>query len=527
MRLSREFWLILMAAFILRVGLAAFAPHPGVSDPNHYYNLGRNLASGRGFVIDYIYQYHRPPDAVTHPEDYWMPLPAIWPALGLRLLGDSLWAALIPSAVLGTLLAVLTYGIAAAAGLEKPARLIAMATAAFLPELVLNSVRTDTTLSYTLFGGLAALCFYLGVKHGRDALFLLAGVAGGLTHLSRQDGILLAPAIAISMLVLWRVGKHPMRWRWPLLIALGWLIVLSPWLWRNQNVFGEWLPSGASRTLFMTSFNDQFTYGRELDLDHYLAWGWPNILGNIAFQALANVKTSYTVLDVALPITAAIGLADLVARRDRERLALLLLPFVLAALLYLFYSVLVPFHTMGGSFKKSYMVLVPFLAAASAWGVVEFVQPRRIGYLFAALMVVLMGLNAFELVRADFNAAGRYDATIAALGEMLCGAGDRNGDKAITVMTQDPFILNYHGFPALIIPSDDRDTILEAAHRYGVDYIILPAARPALDLLFDGAETDPRLTLIERAGSYYQLLAVEGAPAVQPPTLFSVCDEAS
>ncbi len=461
--------------------------------------------------MDYIYQYHRPPAAVTHPEDYWMPLPAIWPAIGLRLFGSSLWSALIPSAILGSLLSVLAYGIAAAAGLERPARLIAMSIVAFLPEFVLNSVRTDTTLSYTIFAGLAGLCFYFGVKR-YPALLALAGIFGGLTHLSRQDGILLAPAILISLFVLWRMGKYPMRWYWPLLIALGWFIALSPWMWRNYTLFGEWLPSGASRTLFMTSFNDQFTYGRVLDLDHYLAWGWPNILGNVAFQALANVKTAYTVLDVALPVTTLLGLGGLVARRDRERLALLLLPFVLVVLLYLFYSFLVPFHTMGGSFKKSYMSLVPYLAVTSAWGLVEYIQPRRIAYLFAALMAAIMGLNAIELVRADFNEAGRYDTTIAVLGDMLRRAGDQNGDGHITVMTQDPFILNYHRFPALIIPSDDRNTILEAANRYRVDYIILPAARPALDSLYDGVETDSRLTLIEERGSYYQLLAVAESP---------------
>jgi hypothetical protein len=240
-----------------------------------------------------------------------------------------------------------------------------------------------------------------------------------------------------------------------------------------------------------------------------LAWGWSNILGNIAFQALANVKTSYTVLDVALPITTLLGLGGLVARRDRNRLSLLLLPFVLVILLYLFYSFLVPFHTMGGSFKKSYMSLIPFLAMTSAWGIIEYVQPRRTAYLLAGLMALIMGLNAIELVRADFYQAGRYDSAIAALGDWLNRAGDRNGDGKITVMAQDPFILNYHGFPALIIPSDDRDTILEAAYRYQVDYIILPAARPALDPLYDGEETDPRLKLIREPGSYFQLLAVE------------------
>ena len=88
----RWFGLIVMGGFVVRLVLAALAPHPGIADPNHYYNLARNLAAGRGFVIDYIWQYHDPPLTVTHPIDYWMPLPGVWPAIGIKLLGKSLLA---------------------------------------------------------------------------------------------------------------------------------------------------------------------------------------------------------------------------------------------------------------------------------------------------------------------------------------------------------------------------------------------------------------------------------------------------
>jgi hypothetical protein len=49
--------------------------------------------------------------------------------------------------------------------------------------------------------------------------------------------------------------------------------------------------------------------------------------------------------------------------------------------------------------------------------------------------------------------------------------------------------------------------ILEAAYRYNVDYILLPAARDALDPLYDGLEQDARLPF---AGEWdkFQLLAV-------------------
>ena len=66
MRLNRWLLLITLGALGLRLALALLAAHPGIGDPNHYYNLGRELAAGRGFVIDYI--WHRtasPPPTTT------------------------------------------------------------------------------------------------------------------------------------------------------------------------------------------------------------------------------------------------------------------------------------------------------------------------------------------------------------------------------------------------------------------------------------------------------------------------------
>ncbi len=503
---TRYFLLIVLAGFAARMIFAALAPHPGVSDSNHYYNLARNLADGRGFTIDYLWQYHNPPDTVTHPTDYWMPLPAVWPAIGLRLFGDSLFAALIPSVIFGSLLAVLAYFIAAVACVEKPLRLMSMAGAVFLPEFVLNSARTDTTISYILFAGAAMLCFYSGLR-GRPRLPLLAGIFAGLTQLSRQDGMILAPAMLLALIVFWRYGEHPIPWRWVLAIPIGWLGIMSPWFIRNYQLFGLILPSGAGRTLFMTSFIDQFTYGRELDLQHYLDWGIPNILSNYAVQALANVKTSYTLLDVGLPVTALIGLGGMAWKREREKLLLLVLPLLMTLGLFVFYSFVTPFHTQGGSFKKSYMLVIPFLSFTGAWALWTFVQPRHVAYIAATLIAGFMLLNAVELIRADFDLARRFDDSIVTLSELLDEVGDQNGDGEITVMTQDPFILAYHGYPALMIPSDPRDMILEAAYRYNVDYILLPADREALDSLYNGEESDPRLLPVGEVIGY-ELLAV-------------------
>ena len=75
----RPYILLFVAGLLVRVGLALLAEHAGLFDPNRHYNLARNLAEGRGFVVDYFWQYQQRPTAVTHAIDYWMFLAAVWP----------------------------------------------------------------------------------------------------------------------------------------------------------------------------------------------------------------------------------------------------------------------------------------------------------------------------------------------------------------------------------------------------------------------------------------------------------------
>lgn len=505
-RNNRAIGIILLAGFLVRLIFASQASLPGIADSTHYYNLARNLSEGRGFVIDYIWQYHVPPEAVTHPTDYWMPLPALPPALALLLFPDSLLAALIPSVIIGTLVVALSYVISINLDKRYTVHIVTILGVVFSPQLVLNSARTDTTLLYVLFIGSACLAFYVGMNKNPRWLFA-AGIFAALAYLSRQDAIFMLPAFVLA-LIIYRLLGEKLPWKWLILIPIGWLLVTMPWFVRNLNALGVISPSGAGRTLFMTEFIDQFTYGRTLDLDYYLDWGIGNIIGNILFQFMANIKTIYTLLDVFLPITAIFGLGLMIYKWDKKRLLAYILPFSFLAGILFSYSFITPFHTMGGSFYKSYQFMIPFMAYAGAYALVQITEPNRhYAIIVALLMSAFMLLNAYDAVRLDFGIASQFLRQNEILADALDTYGDVNDDGVITVMAQDPYIMNYLGYHALMLPSDPRDMILEAAYRYDVDYIILPAARPALDPLYDGQETDPRLRWLP-VSEDYQLLEV-------------------
>lgn len=498
-RPGRQLALLLLVGWLARLALALLAEHPGLFDSNHYYLLARNLVEGRGFVIDYIWQYQQRPADVTHPIDFWMPLAALYPALSMKLFGSSLFVALLPSTIIGTSLSLMAWGIARAARLSPAAQLMAAGLVLFIPEFMLGSVRTDTPISYALWVGLALLCFAEGMRQ-RPPLLVGAGVFTGMAWLTRIDGILLLPTLAIGIGIWWRFGGQPLRWRWIGLMFLATALVMTPWLWRNVDLFGQIMPSGA--TFFKIHINDQFTYDRNIDLEYYLNWGWRNILGNIAFHALSNIKQAYTRMDIALPVLAVLGLGGLIQRRERSRLLQLATPLAFWVVLYLFYTVLAPFHSMGGGFKKSQLALIPWLALPAAWALETYVRPRRVAYVMAAIIVAFMALNGVEFVRQEMRVVRSYIGPYQELRDTLKELGDANGDGRITVMGEDPWILHTHGFYSLITPFDDRDTILEAARNYQADYLILPTDRAALNALYQGEETDPRLPIIATSAHF-------------------------
>jgi hypothetical protein len=54
----RSLIFICVCALLLRISILPYIRHPGIADPNHYYNLGVQLVKGHGFYIDYIWQYY-------------------------------------------------------------------------------------------------------------------------------------------------------------------------------------------------------------------------------------------------------------------------------------------------------------------------------------------------------------------------------------------------------------------------------------------------------------------------------------
>lgn len=506
---------ICLAALLLRAGLAAFVEHPGIADPNHYYNLGRELAAGRGFQIDYIWQYYADPAAVVHPIDWWMPLTGVLAAAGMVVFGVGVHAALAPFILLGAILPLVAYAAARQLNASTRAALFAAASIAVLPEFVLNSVRTNTLIPNALFVCGAILLFVRGLRRGDARALLGAGALAGLAYLTRSEALLLLPMAALTLALYALVRPSALRARPLALVAalLVALIVVAPWLLRNWNVHGWLTPPNQGRIFFWTDIRDQYAYRPNFTWDTLReAQSLRQIAAKRLFEMAASAKLLYTSLDVFLPVPVIGGLLWLAARRDRDRLLVLAPALILLLGFFVFYTVLNPFMSQGGSFKKAYLSLVPLLIPVGALVLERAIPDRRLLLGTMAIALGLMTANAVEMVRADIRFTASFLADMRRVAVTLEDLPDTNGDGQIVTMTQDQFVLSFLGLRSVVIPFDDRDTVLEVAARYGVDYLLMPPARPALDPLYTGAESDPRFVPIaDVPGTRYAIYRFEFA----------------
>lgn len=492
MPVNRNLLLIVLGALLLRVILAQFVVHPGIGDPNHYYNLGQRLLDGHGFTIDYVWQFNDPPDSIEHPTDYWLPMTGMFAAGGMAAFGRSVDGAIVPFILTGTLLVLVTYAAAKQFGLGEIASLFVAAAAGVLPEFVLNSVRTDTTIINAVLVCGSILLLTRGLRHSDVRAYIGSGLLAGLAYLTRNDALLLLPMLAVVVVVhaLW---GNLRRWYLVLIVPALMLLVAAPWLIRNQQTLGYVGNRESEIMFFFTQQQDHFAYQGDFSLQSMLEkQAIPELIGKRLFEMAAGVKLMYTLLDVFLPVAVAGGLLLVIAARDRQRLLAIAPAVILLGGAYVLYTILVPFKGQSGSLKKVILTVIPLLLPLAGLALERAVRDQRILIGTAVLAIGFTGANAVELVRADVAATVRYLGYMQRVVDVALALPDTNGDDKIILMAQDPFMLRYYGVQSVMMPMATREGVLEVAERYGVDYIMFPPARPPLDPLHTGEDSDPR-----------------------------------
>ncbi|NIV31230.1 MAG: hypothetical protein GWN58_17570, partial [Anaerolineae bacterium] len=367
-------WVLFSVTLMVRLLTALPLQQPGYTDAYYYAVGAEQLHTGQGFQEPFIWNYLDPPESVPHPGyRYWMPLTAIVGWFGLALPGDSFGQLQVPFVLISAMLPLVAYAIAWDLTHKQRHAVLAGLLAVFPGFYAHVFVLPDNFAPFALAGSVCLWAAGRGLRERKPLWLGLAGVAAGLGHLSRADGLLLlgtalaaAIALALPQLRSTGSGQREPRHAWlsaTTLVLGGYLLVMGPWFLRNWQVFGTPLPGAGASTMFLTTYDDMFAYGRPLTLQSYLDWDWGEILASKARALGLNLQRLWleNLLIFLLPFSA-LGLWGL----RRERLLwpfFLYLPFLFVAMTFVF-----TFPGARGGLFHSAGALLPFFFAAAGPG---------------------------------------------------------------------------------------------------------------------------------------------------------------
>jgi hypothetical protein len=512
--LVRDLFWIVVLGLVVRLFTALPMQRPGYMDASYYVDGALSLYEGRGFNDSFIWNYLDDPAGIPHPSHlYWMPLSSILAYLSFLLFGPTYRAAQVPFGLLSSLLPVLSYLVAYDVSQSRRHAICASLLTLLSAFYVAYWVTPDNFAPFAVAGAFCLWALGRGLRTDKAQWFAAAGVGAGFAHLARADGLLLfVVALFVGGLhvVDWlpmigdrrpltddgrRTGRLAFRY---LLFVICYLLVMGPWFARNWAVIGRPLATSGMRAIWLTDYDDLFSYGKSLDLGSYLTWGVGNILRSKLDGLWKNL--GQLLFGGWMIFLAPFGLFGVWRLRHRIELVA---AWLYGIGLYLAMSLVFTFAGWRGGMLHSTVALLPSLYAAAMEGLDAFIawaaQRRRTWrarqargvfgsafVLFAVVLSVVLYLRGLD----KFTGEHPYEEPAAWLGE-------RAPDDA-RVMVNDPATFYYYSRrQCLSIPSADRDTVLRVMERYDVSYLVLDENNPPLRALYDAPQDDVRFNLVE------------------------------
>jgi 4-amino-4-deoxy-L-arabinose transferase-like glycosyltransferase len=498
----RDLAVLTLLALVARVVAAAVVNYAPYTDPSYYTLVARELATGHGFTVPVIWSFlevgSRIPNPATLPvasNGHWMPLTSIVAAGSMWLFGPTWRAGQVPMVILSALLVPFTYHVAWRFWQRRDVAIVSGVLAIFAGPLLLYY---PTIENFAVFGAAGAGALYASaraVQSQRPGPWLaLAGAAAGAATLARVDGLLLTVAPAVAWLVIggWRRAS---TWAWGVLSAVAFAAVLAPWMVRNLDVYGALFPSAGGHTLWITSYNEQFSIGHTVDLASYLAWGWGNIIGSKLGSWYEILGRTAVLLGGTFLFTFIPGLW--IHRRRRE-----LQPFTAYWLvMFVVMGLVFTFHAPKGAFYHSAPAWLPFaipMAVASLgpvatavgrlWPFLRRPQTHRFLLVVATLGAMTLSLIGSTVIYGQWDRSHQLDAAAAAYFE-------EHGLTNDVVMYTDPATLSLlSGNPGVAPPFDPYPVVEQVIAAYHVKWVVVQlapgASADALDFWPGAVGTD-------------------------------------
>jgi hypothetical protein len=541
----RVYGLLFLLGLAVALLPAALERSPGYMDAEYYFACGQQLATGQGFTEPFLWNYLDDPAGIPHPSHaYWMPLASILATMGMLASGVANFSAarvgfLILAGFVPPITAALAYSITQKRNSAFLAGFLAVFSGFYLPFLP----TTDTFAIYMLLGGL----FFLALSPLSSLPFpltpLFLGLLAGLLHLSRADGLLWLPIALIATIYLNRSSPtthrasrttyHASRITQEVpsnthhetrnthygsrltlhvsritshasLILLAYLLIMGPWMLRNLSVFGTLLSPGGLRSLWLTNYDEIFSYPASiLTFNHWINSGLKSILAARGWALGLNLQTALAIHGEIFLLALILAGVWRLRKDPRVKLGVLAWSGIFFAM-----TVVFPFPGARGGLFHSGAALQPLWWALAPVGLERFLdigvekrgwqinQARKVfSWGVVALALFLTTVVGYVRIVGDDNSSLAWNQTPRHYSQIEASLGQRGIAKDEIVMVNNPpgyFVAT--GRPAIVVPDGDIHSTLAAAQRYQAHYLLLESNHPkGLDNLYQNPGDLPGL----------------------------------
>ncbi len=507
--------LSLIGALVLSIP-AIFQISPGYMDAEYYAGIGRRLAAGKGLTEPFLWNYLGKDLSLPRPAfGYWQPLTSLVAAIAYSLAGStSFRAAQAIFFLLSIWIPPLTAALAYQLSGDKRVGIFSGFTAVFSGFYAPFLTTTDSFSIYMLGG-----CLILLLVRARPTTWqsLGIGIIAGLMHLTRAEGFLWAAAV-LAVGIFFENPKF-LRALW---VLVGYSLVILPWLIRNTIVFGGISGDGGSQMLWLTTYNELFSYPAELvNPQNWVDQGLRSILLSQLSAVWTNLKTFWIVQgQIILAPLMMIGFWK--SRTERKVLTGV---FVWVGM-FLIMSLVFPHAGSRGGYFHAGAGVQPLFWALAGIGmkqVIDWAAEHR-GWrrgknwkiIGSGWIVILLGMTVYlvnqrvigqDWKRPVWNASYRVQRDLAGVLESM------NYTPESLVMINNPPGLYYAaGVPAIVIPNGGVETLERAAGDFQVEVVILEQNHPAgLEELYQQPRSTRTLDYIcSRSGARFFSVTPQG-----------------
>jgi hypothetical protein len=482
---------IFVVAFVARVIVANQIVFPKPEDTAYYVGVARNLLEGRGLVSDALWSYGTPPLQFPRQAfEVWLPLPTFLAAIPMAFSGITFAAAQWSSVLVGAIVPVLAWRLAADVAAERGlpqgrARTLAigtgLVTAVYLP-LLLHSALPDSTMPFTALALAACLVMARIGADPRGARLTDPRVIGlglliGLAGLTRNEAVFIGLAWVV---VAWGIRELDRATRVRLIATVAVVagLVFLPWAIRDWAAFGSPFPGqAATNALSVTGF-DIFAWNDPPTLSRYLAVG-PARLVEMRVEGL-----SHNLFNVLLLTGLPISIVGLIGLPWAIRGAVIRPVVVLTFSTFLVTSLVFPVATTWGTFLHAAGPWHVLLVLSALLGLdaliarvgVRLGWTRPVAWLgpllgiFGSLLFSVVLLPTFGAGSRD--TAARYEALAARMAEV----GHPLDASAGPVISNFPiWMAETQRIPSLALPDEPPRDVLDLANdpRFNAKLVVL------------------------------------------------------